>query len=199
MKLRFFLAFLFLSLVTLVVIFALRVKPDQVLKNTQIPSPSSPSADTTLSFSPNSLFLTQGTTGSLDILIDTGNNKVTNVQLEIGYDPLLLSIISIQPGDFFPSPNVLFENNIIRTGRLSYALGVATDEEAVMGKGKVATLTFQKNPNAFAQSQTTIAFFPKTLISAVDIQGTVLKAAENAIIVIPASIPTATPSALPGF
>lgn len=112
---------------------------------------------------------------SLPINIATGKNKVTAVQLELQYDPLILTNVAVTPGSFFANPNVLLNQIDVKTGRISYAFGVGLDDQGVAGKDTVANLTFSIKIGAL--EKTAIIFLPKTLVTAEGIIESVLKEA----------------------
>jgi len=114
---------------------------------------------------------------SLPVNIMSGKNKITAVQLELQYDPLILTDVAIAPGQFFPKPDVLLNQIDTKTGRISYALSVGLTDEGIIDKGAVANLTF--SVKAQAPTKTIIIFLPKTLVTAAGINESVLKQAVN--------------------
>ncbi|MBI4089440.1 MAG: hypothetical protein HY424_01875 [Candidatus Levybacteria bacterium] len=113
---------------------------------------------------------------SLPINIATGTNKVTAVQLELQYDPLILTNISVSPGSFFQNPVVLLNQIDTKTGRISYAFGINPTDQGVAGQGTVAILNFK----ALTSEKTAIIFLPKTLVAAEGTTQSVLKTTINA-------------------
>jgi len=114
---------------------------------------------------------------SLPVNIISGKNKVTVVQLELQYDPLVLTDVAITPSSFFPKPDVLLNQIDTKTGRISYALSVGLTGEGIIDKGTVANLAF--SVKAQAPTKTIIIFLPKTLVAAAGINESVLKQAVN--------------------
>lgn len=114
---------------------------------------------------------------SVPINIETGKNKVTAVQLEMQYDPKVLTNVVIAPAAFFKNPEILLNQIDVKTGRISYAFGIGLADQGVVGQGTVATLTFSAK-NA-ATKETTIFFLPKTLVTAESVAQSVLKQASN--------------------
>lgn len=114
-------------------------------------------------------------TYSVPINISTGKNKVTAVQLELQYDPEVLTSVSVTPGAFFKDPVVLLNQIDAKTGRISYAFGInlSPTEEGVMGENIVANITFKTK--SITPQETSIEFLPKTLITAEGITESVLK------------------------
>jgi hypothetical protein len=164
----FFLILLLVAAVTGLLLLA--VNPNKTTEPTPSATPSP--AQTTLIMLDSSS-ATQAAR-SVDIKIDTGNNKVTGVQLEIAYDPDILTNVDIKPGAFFENPITLLEEINREDGRISFAFGVTPGLGGVYGAGNVATLTFR---TASTSGQTRIDFLPKTLVSGEGVLQSVLKAA----------------------
>ncbi len=119
-------------------------------KNVSVSPPSATSvmpedktgiAQTTLAFSPSPYALT-ATTGSLAITIASDSNKITAAQLEISYDPTMLTNITITPGTFFDNPLVLLKNIDSKNGKIFYAIALQPTAQAKSGAGTLATITF---------------------------------------------------------
>ena len=110
---------------------------------------------------------------SLPLTIDTGANKVTAVQIELLYDPEVLTHVTISPGRFFTHPLTLLNEMNSTTGRISQAVGINFQSEAVRGQGVVATINFQSKVTD--PTTTTIAFLSKTLVTATGVSKSVLK------------------------
>lgn len=117
-------------------------------------------------------------TYSVPINIITQKNKVTAVQLELQYDPLVLTNVAVSPGPFFKNPNVLLNRIDTKTGRISYAFGTGLTDVGIAGQGIVATLTFSAKTKIPAK--TAIIFLPKTLVTAQGVNESVLKTTNNA-------------------
>lgn len=155
----------------------------------------------TLGFSPNPLLLSPSLPtgqGSLDVIIDTGNKKATAVQLELSYDPKVLSSVQLSPGTFFDNPIELIKNIDVDNGKISYAVAIAPNGIEKQGKGVVATVKFLANVQAVKATQ--ISFLPKTLVTAAGITTSILKSSSPGSILfqtVPtSSLPqTGTPSA----
>ena len=106
-----------------------------------------------------------------DVNIVTGENKVTAVQLEIKYNPDLLTNVDIYPGDFFQNPKILLERIDTEEGIISYALG--TEGQGVSGEGIVAVVSFSEK--TIARGETSLDFLSKTAVSAEDQEESVLR------------------------
>lgn len=152
--------------------------PKKVAVVPPTPTPMSPNAKTNLGLeaAPASLSSTL-TTRTVAVTIDTTNN-VNAVQLELGYDPTVISNVSVKPGTFFKQPTILLNNIDEPDGRISYALAEQIDLHGHEGQGVVALVSFDTVPNA-STSSTTISFMPKTSVTADGIVESVLKKTTN--------------------
>ena len=101
---------------------------------------------------------------SIPIEISTGENKVTAVQLELQYDPQVLTDVTVVPNQFFSNPDILLNQIDTKTGRISYALGVGLTAQGVSGKGIVANILFSAKTKT--GEGTAVLFLPKTLVTA---------------------------------
>lgn len=111
---------------------------------------------------------------TVNVNIDTGNNKVTGVQIELSYDPKVLTNVNIKPGTFFENPVTLLKEINTKEGTISLALGVSPGLGGIYGTGTAAILTFN---TASDSGETTISFNPKTLVSGEGIAESILKSA----------------------
>ncbi len=129
-----------------------------------------PADRTTLSMTSAVTSAHAGQTISVNVLIGYQDIKPTLVQLELAYDPSILTALEILPGVYFTKPVVALQNISLNTGRISYALRcplqqnrTTTTDCANSGTNNLATVMFQVNPYT-TKSQTTISFLPKTLV-----------------------------------
>ena len=143
------------------------------------PAPTIP-AYTVLSFAKNPVPVS-GTTGSVDIVIDTDQNEVNAIQLEIAYDPSILSNVNITANGLFANPLQLLKQIDPETGRITFEYAVPPSQKSVKGKGTVATMTFTKAAGSTATS-TEIQLLPDSLATAVGVSGSVLKSTDNTTI-----------------
>ena len=96
--------------------------------------------------------LSGANTYSLPIIINTGANNVTAVQLELAFDPSILTDVNMNPSSFFEDPAVLLNRIDSKQGRISYALAASDaalgvqplhSGSGVQGESTLATITFQ--------------------------------------------------------
>lgn len=117
--------------------------------------------NTILSMSPNPSVPSSASTAArtVDVMIDTQGDTVTTVQLEIAYDPALLTNMTLKPGPFFESPIVLPVGGVnARTGRITYLVTSGNLGSIKSGTGVVATLSF------FPVSSSGVTSTPITLL-----------------------------------
>jgi hypothetical protein len=142
-------------------------QPQKTVVTKVAPTKTPIPAYTTLQLSPESLVLSSNS-GSLQVLINTGTgtktNAVTAVQLELQYDPKMLSTVSITPGTFIPSATALVNSIDQQTGRITYALAIPPSGSGATGKGTVATLRFTSLIPRGGSTEVTI--LPTTLVTA---------------------------------
>lgn len=162
----------------------------------QQPTPEIP-AHTVLQLGPNPITVAPGQTSTVNITMDTSDNNVTAVQLELGYDPTIVSILKITPGTMFASqPVVLIDKDNTTTGRYTYAFGITPNSQPVKGSGIVATITFTTKAGAVGKD-TQIGLLPTSLVTARGVAQSVLKSASGTVVDIGNSAVPATSSTAP--
>ena len=163
----------------------------------QQPSPANP-AHTVLALAPNPLTVAPGQQGKVDVTIDTEDNEdISAIQLELGYDPTIVSNVTVTHGTLFPSTVVIFNNNDPKSGRYTYAFGMTPNSQTVKGKGVVATVTFTTSAAANGKS-TQIGLLPTTLVTARGIANSVLKSAAGTVVTVGTATGTSTGAAASG-
>jgi hypothetical protein len=147
-------------------------KPAQTTSTVVVPTQTINPLQTTLTISSTPKKLSTPSAYSTDIIINTGQNAVTKVQLELLYDPRVLTKVDINPGPFFINPQILLKNIDKVNGRISFALGIQNGDSPVLGQGILANLSFsslQKNATA------SVRLLPKTEVTAQGYSQSVLK------------------------
>jgi flagellar basal body-associated protein FliL len=167
--------FILILLLVLITLGLLAIALLPIIKSPTVTKPTPATlayAQTTLSFSPpvNAALNSYST----DVLISTGDNKTTAVQLEISYDPKILTNVNVLPGAFFTSPVVLLKKIDTVNGRISYALGINPSQKPTGGSGTVATISFS-TVSGITATQAPINFELKTAATAVGYAQSVLK------------------------
>jgi hypothetical protein len=127
-------------------------------------------ADTSLLLSTESQSLQLGQTATIAVLIHNINPHPNIAQIDLAYDPSVLTIDSIAPGTFFTNPAIALQTIDPVAGRISYALHcpISQTSEAIIdcvnpSSSTLATITFSVNSNAL-QNNTTLSFLPKTVV-----------------------------------
>jgi hypothetical protein len=136
-------------------------------------------AHTVLQFSQNPLNVAPGQ-------VDTSDNNVTAVQLELGYDPRIISNVKVTPGPLFSNPVVLINKNNPVAGRYTYAFGITPNSPAVKGTGVVATVTFTPLYGSTGKDMQ-LGLLPTTLVTARGVAQSVLKSATGTVITVGSS------------
>jgi hypothetical protein len=167
------------------VIVALQAQPAKksATPQTKVTVKPTPEASTVLTLSPDTVYFSASRSASVAVMIDSGYNKLSGVQLEIAYDPLAVTNVRVSPATFFQNPLILLQENDIHTGRISYALAISPSQEPVAGTGTVATISFSKAPGA-AGAETMIRLLDKSLVSMLGVQNSVLKQTSDATVML---------------
>ncbi len=171
------------------------VPPSSTMSHQSPPAP----AHTVLELGPNPLTIAPGGQGSVSVNINTSDNDVTAVQLELGYDPHVISNVKITSGPLFTSPVILIDKNNPVSGRYTYAFGITPSAQPIKGTGVVATITFTTNPNAVGKS-IQIGLLPTSLVTARGVAQSVLKSSTGTVLTVSGVAPvkyntTTTPGA----
>lgn len=133
-----------------------------------------------------------GSLDSVDVVASTGNATATGFQLELSFDPKLISNIEITPGSFVKGWQVLpLSDTDYKNGRISYAVGVPLGGNGVKGRGAIAHISFTEI--GLKGQVMSIKVLPKTMVSAQGFAGSFLKSSSNYTKVIGET--TSTPSA----
>lgn len=165
------------------------------IANVVVNSEGTLAPETTLSISQNPIKVStpSGSFYESDIIVNTGANKINSSQIELSFDPSVISYIDIRPGPFFQNPYVSLKNIDLSNGRISYAIGVYPGQEGVSGNDIIATLVYYPSDPKIA-TRTAINFLPKTEVTAKGSLKTVLKKSTGATFTIgPLVFPTPTP------
>jgi hypothetical protein len=148
----------------------------------QKPTPVVP-VHTVLQLGPNPLMVGSAQQGAVSVNINTSDNDVTAVQLELGYDPNIISNVKVTPGPLFTNPVILIDKNNPTTGRYTYAFGITPNAQPVKGTGVVATITFTTNASAVGK-KTQIGLLPTSLVTARGVAQSVLKSSTGTVLIV---------------
>lgn len=178
------LALLLLVGVLLVVAFSVNQTKPTPTPQVSLPPQTSPTpvAQTVLSMTPNPLTVSPQSPSSVNIDIATGSNNVTAVQLELTFDPTVVSNVSISGGTFFANAIELIKKIDQKEGTITYALGISPNDTAKSGTGTVATITFTATGTVGTQSPMT--FSEKTLVTASGASSSILKSTTGTVVLL---------------
>ena len=169
-----FLLIFFLGLIT-IGLLAIALIPQKPAPETTLPIISNP-LQTTLTILSTPTPQATPSSYMTDVLINTGQNRVTNVQLELSFDPNILTKVNIEPGDFFINPNIVLKNIDTKNGRITYVVA-SEDGAGVTGQEVLAKISFTTLKKG---TPVNIEFLPKTKVSAEGISQSVLKSSVGA-------------------
>lgn len=155
-------------------------RPEPTTEKAAKPTPSL--IQTVLSLSPSTVEVSSAA-GSVDVNINSASNSVTGVQLELSYDPTVLSDVTVSPASFFETPSVLINKIDAKNGKISYAIVIPPTGAAKKGAGNVATIKFNVLRGA-KTSSTQIQFLPKSIVTAEGLGYSVLKSTSDATVII---------------
>lgn len=185
-----------LAIVTGILIF-LAVRSDQgqnLLSNDQATTPTQVQPYASMSFENPTLDASTGpATQSVNILIDTAGKPIAGAQIELSYNPSVLTDVVVktpQVSFFGANPNILINSVDSAQGRISYAVGMSATETEKSGKGTLATITFTVNRLAGATT-TSLTFLPKSAVTTLSSQGSILNATAPLEIKLISPSPTA--------
>lgn len=161
-----------LAIITGILIFvAVRTDQSQEKKVTSVASPTpviiKPYA--MLSFSTKFLDASKGIASQkVDIILDTNGKSVAGAQVELTYDPKVLTNVSLTPlvpGQLFGTNPIVLINNVDPSqGRISYAITISPNDTEKIGKASIGLLSF--TVNRFANTPATnITFLPKSAVT----------------------------------
>lgn len=186
-----------LVLVTIILfIIALRTGQSQN-QNPPVKTAVMPTIDrahSVLSMTPNPIDVLSGKVTTVEVNIDPSDNPVTAVQLEMLYDPTMLTNVKVTPGPLFQGGNILIDKNDAQTGKYTYAVGIQPSQNTINAKGVVATVSFVARGLIGKQSQ--IQLLPTSLVTARGIETSVMRFASGTTVMIGTGA-TPTVTALP--
>ena len=124
-------------------------------------------ARTSLSFETTQQVVREGQTLTVGVIIHNPNPHPSIAQLEIAYDPNVITIDSINPGTFFEKPIIALQEIDPVGGRISYALRCPDTQVSVdcinTESTTLAIIIISINPYT-TQNTTELSFLPRSLI-----------------------------------
>lgn len=158
----------------LVLAFALGVVLTATQKPQELRQKAAPA--TTLSFTPATTTVQRGVIFALDVIVDTGENTISAVDLSVSFDKDKLKAQSIATGNFLT--NVLVAGSVTER-QVKITLG-SPPTSPHKGKGKLATITFQ----AKGEGTTQVVFDDTTQIAGIGETGNIVVGKTPAIVTI---------------
>ena len=107
---------------------------------------------------------------SSEMFIDTGSNKISAVQIEMSFNPDILTIDSISgfnEDSFFGKQQdfqVSIQNIDNTNGRISFGVKINSDQAPKLGIGKLFNINFHAASPQMATQNTQIKFLNKTVV-----------------------------------
>lgn len=173
-----------------IALLALALTSGQNLQNLTQPAPTKKTVQKTtkIYFAPAQVELAVTGPSTADVMVDTQGSDISGVQIEVQYDPKVLSNVQIIPAvdssGFFGTSGIILLNEVIpTTGRISYAVAISAGDTTKKGVGKVATISFQKAPGS-TLSESSINLLDKTLVTQLGENDSVLQKTQPLNIVI---------------
>jgi len=111
-----------------------------------------------------------------NVWLTTEREKVTAVDIELTYDPKILTNVDVKPGSFFPNPTVLRQTIDKINGKVSFILGIGLGDSPVNGNGTVAILSFTTLTKS---GVTTISFLKESGVTVSTIRPSILTNAQG--------------------
>ena len=170
-----------LAAITGILIF-LAVRSDttmQLVNKTPEPTPTTaPEPYASLDFGTSLLDISLlSANQTVDVVLDTNNKPVAGVQVELSYDPTVLSNVRLIPAQqafFGPSSQVLISAVDSEQGRISYATAISAQGSEVSGRAVIVRIGFTANKSKGVQG-TLISFLTKSAVTTLASQNSVLK------------------------
>lgn len=106
-----------------------------------------------------------------EITINTNGDKISGVQIELSFDPKILTNVDIAPGNFLNNPTVLEKTIDTKNGVIKYTVAIKPGEKTVEGTGTLTVLSFTK----IGSEPTNINFLPTSQVSTTGLNQSVLK------------------------
>ena len=168
--------FLLLIFITLCLIFIALKSNESISQKLKLQNNISAQTELSLEKNPTLISTDSARNYKENILINTKENKVNSVQVELSFDPNAILVTDIIPGNFFDGSTQLLKTIDQTNGRISYALSPG-DENEISGNGIVATIYFSLQSWQELPLNTKVEFLPKTGVSSNSISLPLLKKA----------------------
>lgn len=175
------------SIVGIIVLIALLAGGGYLLlQSRKSPQPQQASESETTQANPQTILTVSGDTATVDsdsisvpILITTGENMVSAVELHLGFDPAVLTGVTVEPGDFFTDETILQQVNT-QEGTATFILGTRSPRT---GSGTVAV--FKASVAAQTGGEITIRLLDTTQAAAIGQDGNVVSDTQSRPVAAP--------------
>jgi len=147
-----------------------------------VPTPIPMSSGTKPADATSLLSLTQLSPLQVAVTLDTKGKPVSGVQLNLSYNPQVLTNVTIAPSTTMVSALVLANHIDRANGTIFYVLTVPANNQPVLGKQTVAIISYTPVPGV--ADHTTINFLPSTKVVSAGITQSVLDQATGITIPI---------------
>lgn len=148
-------------LIAILLLVAVPLSVFLVMKNQELRKKASPA--TTLTMVPSSVSKSVGEEFTLEARMNTADNQIVAVELNIAYDPTVLQADWIHNGTMFPN---ILTSGVIENGIISIALGATNTTTPITGTGTVATIKF--TTLAATTSPVSVRFAQDTFVGALN-------------------------------
>lgn len=146
MSKRIIILLLILIAVIAVLLFMVARPKNDILKQEQ----TSTKTTTTIK-TPASLFLepaslnVSSSSGTIDVVIESGDYSVNSVQFGLSYDPTVITSVTVENGTYFQNPLVLLNKVNQSKGTITYTIGIQPNGIPPTGEGVLAKIRFRAN------------------------------------------------------
>ncbi len=113
-----------------------------------------------------------------DVTINTYEDEISGAQIELSFDPKVLTNVDIEQGTFINSPAVLIKTVDTKTGVIRYAIAIKPGDKMVKGEGVIATISFNKT----GSTPTNLNFLPQSQVSTTAHSQSLLRETTSAVI-----------------
>ena len=164
--------------------------PESDVADAPFDAPQQLEKTATIVFEPTTVEAVPSTASAstVDVFFDSTEHTVDNIQLELQYDPEVLTNVSITAPaiNFFGEAGsyVVPIQTVDRAlGRISYAIAINPQVDAVRGVGQIAQISFSVNPQATV-SETQIKVLDRSMANETTSHESVLAPVDPLIITI---------------
>jgi hypothetical protein len=113
----------------------------------------------------------------LDIYINTKENKVRNIQLEMRYDPAALKFVSINATELLGGKPGIIKKIDEKAGRITFSADIASQYPPIQASDEIATLVF--HPLVVNAAETDVSILPESYVGAEGVNTSVLTKTEG--------------------